>query len=144
MREVVITPRISLTRTALNRTLNKYPGTGSLEPGKLSVCLVHSYRQVSKKCKTHFCRQLNCRRCSTYIFILNLTPGFNILRKDNCKLKREAFKFWDLVRLISEILRYIPLKDNVSCHLVAIIVNDMSVHSHPRVVTGSYLKIGYP
>ena len=67
--------------------------------------------------KTHFSRQLNCwslrcswsiacRRCSNYIFILNLTPGFNGLSKDNYKMRREAFKFWDLVRLILETLRY--------------------------------------
>ena len=37
-----------------------------------------------------------------YIFILHLTHGFNILRKNNCKPKRETFQFQDLVRLISE------------------------------------------
>ena len=26
-----------------------------------------------------------CRRCSNYIFILNLTPGFNGFGKDHCK-----------------------------------------------------------
>ena len=61
----------------------------------------------------HFIRQLNCwslrcswsiacRRCSNYIFIPNLTPGFNGLGKDNYKMRREAFKFWDLVRLIHD------------------------------------------
>ena len=66
----------------------------------------------------HFIRQLNCwslrcswsiacRRCSNYIFILNLTPGFNGLGKDNYKMRREALKFWDLVRLILETLRYV-------------------------------------
>ena len=66
----------------------------------------------------HFIRQLNCwslrcswsiacRRCSNYIFILDLTPGFNILCKDNCKQRQGAFKFWDLVWLILEILWYI-------------------------------------
>ena len=59
----------------------------------------------------HLGRQLNCwslrcswssacRRCSNYIFIHNLTPGFNGLSNDNCKTRRESFKFWDLVRLI--------------------------------------------
>ena len=48
-----------------------------------------------------------CRRCSNYIFILDLTPGFNILHKDNGKTRREAFQFWNLVRLKLEILRYI-------------------------------------
>ena len=51
-----------------------------------------------------------CRRCSNYIFILNLTPGFNGLGKDTFKVRREAFKFWDLVRLILETLRYIHWK----------------------------------
>ena len=68
--------------------------------------------------KTHFSGQLNCwslrcswsiacRRCSNYIFILNLTPGFNGLCKDNYKMRREAFKFWDLVRLTLETLRLV-------------------------------------
>ena len=47
-----------------------------------------------------------CRCCSNYIFILNLTSGFNGLGKDNdYNMRREAFKFWDLV-LILETLRY--------------------------------------
>ena len=67
----------------------------------------------------HFSRQLNCwslrcswsiacRRCSNYIFILHLTLGFNILRKNNCKLRRETFEFLDLLRLlILETSRYV-------------------------------------
>ena len=47
-----------------------------------------------------------CRRCSNYIFIRDLTPGFNGLGNDNRKTGRESFKFWDLVRLILGILRY--------------------------------------
>ena len=50
-----------------------------------------------------------CRRCSNYIFILDLTPGFNGLGKDNCKTRRESFTFWSLLRLIFEILRYISI-----------------------------------
>ena len=38
-----------------------------------------------------------------YIFILNLTPGFNGLSEDNFKRIQETFKFWDLVRLILEV-----------------------------------------
>ena len=53
------------------------------------------------------CRSLRCNwSCSNYIFILDLTPGFNRLRKDNCKTRQETFKFWDLVPLILETLRY--------------------------------------
>ena len=40
------------------------------------------------------------RRCSNYIFIPDLTPGFIGLGKDNCKTRRETFKFGDSVRLI--------------------------------------------
>ena len=69
----------------------------------------------------HFSRQLNCwslrcswsiacRRCSNYIFILNLTPGFNGLGKDNYNMRREAFKFWNLVHLILETLRYTDIQ----------------------------------
>ena len=65
----------------------------------------------------HFCKQLNCwslryswssagQCCSNYIFMLLLTLGLNILHKDNCKPRRETFKFCDLVRLILEILWY--------------------------------------
>ena len=34
-----------------------------------------------------------CRRCSNYIFILHLVPGFNGLGRNNCKTTRELFKF---------------------------------------------------
>ena len=69
-------------------------------------------------CKSHFSRQLNywllrCswsiayQHCSNYIFILHLTLGSNIFRKDNCKSRREIFKLWGLVQLILESLWYI-------------------------------------
>ena len=47
-----------------------------------------------------------CRRCSNYIFILDLTPGSTKLCKYYCNTRRETFKFWDLMRLILEIWRY--------------------------------------
>ena len=54
------------------------------------------------------CRwSIACRHCSNYIPILDLTPGFNGLGKDNCNTRWELFKFWDLVCLILEILRYL-------------------------------------
>ena len=46
-----------------------------------------------------------CRRCSNYIFTLDLKPGFNGLGKNNCKTIRETLKFWDLVQLILEVWR---------------------------------------
>ena len=59
-----------------------------------------NYRQISNI--RHICGQLNywslscswsipCRRCSNYIFILNLTHGFSRLGRDNCKTRRETF-----------------------------------------------------
>ena len=74
----------------------------------------NDYRQVSNMIR--IIRQLNCwslicswsiacRHCSNYIFILDLAPGFNILHKDKCKLRREVFKISEFVRLILEILR---------------------------------------
>ena len=58
--------------------------------------------------------QYNCwsLRCSwsiaNYIFLLNLTCGFNGLGKDNCKTRRETFMFGDWVRLILENWRFTP------------------------------------
>ena len=43
-----------------------------------------------------------CRRCSNYIFILNLTPGLNGLGKDDGKTRREIIMFGDSVHLILE------------------------------------------
>ena len=47
-----------------------------------------------------------CRRCSIYIFILDLTSGFKGFGNDSRKTSREFFKCWDLVRLILETWRY--------------------------------------
>ena len=47
-----------------------------------------------------------CRRCSNCIFILDLTSGFNGLDRDNSKTKLKSLKFWDLVHIILEIIRY--------------------------------------
>ena len=35
------------------------------------------------------------------------TPGFNRLGKDNCKSRRETSTFWNLIRRISEVWRYL-------------------------------------
>ena len=40
---------------------------------------------------------ITCRRCSNNIFIVDLTPDFNGLGRDNWKTKREPLKFWDLL-----------------------------------------------
>ena len=65
----------------------------------------YDYRQVSNIKSTLVGNKIVDRRCSNYIFILHLTPGFIGLGKDNCKTRRETFKFWDLVRVILKSLR---------------------------------------
>ena len=77
------------------------------------------YRQVSNIRRTfvgnkivdHSDVVIACRRCSNYIFILDLTPGFKGLGKDDFKTRWDSFQFWDLVRLILETLRYTALND---------------------------------
>ena len=49
------------------------------------------------------------RRCSNYIFILDLTSGFKGFYNDSRKTVGESFKCWDLVPLILETWRYIQL-----------------------------------
>ena len=75
---------------------------------------MYKYRQISNISRTvtdniivdHSDVVGACRRCSNYIFIPDLTSGFNELGEDNCKTRRGTFKFWDLC-LILEIWRYI-------------------------------------
>ena len=97
-----------------------------------TYCWLDKYRQVSNirrtlvvllNCWSLRCSwSIACRRCSNYIFILHLTFGFNILHKDNCKLRRETFKFWDLVRLILEILRHVLI---INPHVIDVILCSM-------------------
>ena len=78
------------------------------------ICV--SYSQTSdvrytllgkKNCWSLRCSwSIACRRCSNYIFILDLTPGFNGLGKDKCKIRWESLKYWDLVQFMLDILRY--------------------------------------
>ena len=46
---------------------------------------------------------ITCRGCSNYILILDWTPGFNVLGKDNCEMRRKTFKLLDLMHLILEV-----------------------------------------
>ena len=55
----------------------------------------HQTTNTSLRCSW----SIACWRCSNNIFILDLAPGFRGLGKDNCKTRRETFKFSDLVRL---------------------------------------------
>ena len=59
-----------------------------------------SYTLVGSKIIDPSCA---CWRCSNYNFVLDWTHGFNGLGKDNCKMKRETFKFGDLIRFILEV-----------------------------------------
>ena len=52
-----------------------------------------------------------CRRCSNYIFILDLTPGLIGLCKDNNKTRRETLKFCDVVRLILDLTVHIYFRN---------------------------------
>ena len=55
-----------------------------------------------------------CRRCSNYIFILDLTPGSSGLGNDNCKTTQETFKFlWFGVSYIRDLtVCIIPNRNN--------------------------------
>ena len=81
-----------------------------------SSCESYIYCQVSNiRCTSvgnkivHLLRcswSIPFRRCSNYIFILDLTPGFNRLCKDNCKPRQETFNFLYSVHLILEVWLY--------------------------------------
>ena len=70
-------------------------------PRSLLNSLLNGFRNCS-----YVLSAKTCNKISNYIFICHLALGFNILRKDNCKPRRETFKFWELVSLILENLRY--------------------------------------
>ena len=60
-----------------------------------------------------------------YIFILNSTPGFNGLGRDNCKMRWETFKCLDLVWLILEVWWYSIF------HFVIVIYSIISCYNRP-------------
>ena len=76
--------------------------------------------------RQNYCWSLRCSwsiaswHCSNYIFILDLTPGFNGLGKDNCKTRRETFKIWYLVWLILKICWQSNFNSNSMLHVVSI------------------------
>ena len=69
------------------------------------ICIIFPICNViTETCWSLRCSwSIACRRCSNYIFIFDLTLGFNRLRKGNCKARWETFKVWDLVHCILEI-----------------------------------------
>ena len=70
--------------------------------------LIRRYICLSLRCSWIFA----CRHCSN-ISIPDLPPGFRGFGKDNYNTRWEIFQFWDLARLILELLRYIT---HVKCH----------------------------
>ena len=119
----------------------------------------------------HLCRQWNCwslrcswsiacRRCSNYLFILDLIPGFNGLGKDNCKTRRESFKYfviwcvlyykfygihyWSLRAQIHLVISAITLKSHERTRpLIPLCSREFAAQSvlHEDVVRGKYFPI---
>ena len=64
----------------------------------VTLKLLVEHHQTSNIIKTHLSRQQNCwslrcsRRCSNYIFILDLTPGINGLGKHSCKMIQQHLR----------------------------------------------------
>ena len=76
----------------------------SLRPSKRIPC--DYWLDLCPQCRSVRCSwSITCRRCSNYIFILDLTFGSKGFGKDSRKTVRESFKCWDLVHLILETLR---------------------------------------
>ena len=78
------------------------PKVVSLKPF-IKTNLIMQWNSWSLRCSW----SIAYRRYSNYIFTLDLTPGFNGLGKDNCKMIRETFKFWDLMSLLLQVWRYL-------------------------------------
>ena len=49
----------------------------------------NTYRQTSNISGTLVGNKIDDHCCSKYIFILDLTPGFNVLGKCNCMVRRK-------------------------------------------------------
>ena len=61
---------------------------------------------ITKSVKWHDWMKHEVTWQESSIFILDFTPDFNGLGKDNCKMRWEIFKFGDLVHFILEVLQY--------------------------------------
>ena len=68
----------------------------------LRLIMLAAYVIIKLRCSW----SIACQCCSNYIFILDLTHGFNRLCKGNCKTRWEKIKFRDLVCHILEIWQY--------------------------------------
>ena len=124
--------------------LNMTGGMTKLKYGPLLINIpISNYRQVSNISRTLDGNQIvdhsdvvgasPVGTAPTTSSFLDLTHGFDGLGKGNCKMRRESFKFWDLVRLILEILQYVSF---VAAHLFWIPKTDISYYSSTLVPCG--------
>ena len=74
--------------------------------------LLRQYNCWSLRC----CWSIACRRCSNYIFILGLTPGFNGLGKELQDKTRSILSFGDIVCLILQVSQYMLYWFNRTCY----------------------------
>ena len=80
------------------------------------IVLYYSHPLMWWNCRSLRCSwSIACRRCSNYIFILDLISDFKGFGKDRHKTLRESFKCCDLVRLILETWRYTMIQTHNSC-----------------------------
>ena len=67
----------------------KYESLAAVYGVLVKMNLIRQLKCWSLRCSW----SIACRRCSNYIFILDLTPVFNGLSRENGKTRRESFKF---------------------------------------------------
>ena len=98
--------RLALLTLPQDKTVVNYPWSSNVASAWLATVPAANQKVHSEKIMGNW--SIACWCCSNYIFIVHSTPGFNILHKNNCKTRRDTFKFGDLVPLILENLLYSP------------------------------------
>ena len=58
--------------------------------------------------------------------ILNLTPGFNGLGRNNCNMRWDTFNFWDLVCLVLEVWQYMDVTSTVGLKTTGLLVQKLN------------------
>ena len=105
---LVLLPPSAIKVSLKNTGKENHYQTTTKQTKKWTMCIFHGTvkpliqvaPEQAKNCWSLRCSWgIVCRRCSNYIFILDLTPGFNGLGQNNCKTRAEIFKFLDLVRI---------------------------------------------
>ena len=106
--ELILTTRILLA-TMCHLQLNIPQGPLNVRSEIIRNCVLAPVLHVRRVSHITYCRQTSsgqyncwslrcswsiaCRCCSNYVLILDLTPGFNGLGKDNCKTRLEVLVF---------------------------------------------------